>query len=253
MTEHFYGPKLKIKRAKQHIGDLHSKLQAFAATDYYSLRVDKDAETGNNILKFSVTKAPPEETALVIGDAIHNLKSALDLLVNDVFFEKLNRRSDYTKFPVCETRDKLVATMNGGTIRQASEAIADLIVDVIKPYKGGNDALYALHHLDICDKHMLLLPVVQITSLLDVSAEDDRGARMVNATLVIDGSGKSANVFATPGELQIKNYGKPVPSIFFDKGLPMEGEPIFPTLLQFTERVCGVLESFQTVCFGKKA
>ncbi len=247
MTPSFSGPRLKIERAKQHISNLHERLVAFSKSNYYALRVEKDHRTGQSVMKFEITKSIPEDCALIVGDAIHNLKSALDFACSDIVLDKTRKWSPYTKFPVRRTRDELLAAVNGGTIRQASKAIADLIVDVIKPYPGGNDAICALHELNILDKHMLLLPVMQVSALLDVCAEDDRGNRMVNATLVIDGTGRAMIPFVTSGNLQIQNYGKPAIQIFFAEGLPMHGEPVIPTLRLFTERVSGIIEAFQTV------
>jgi hypothetical protein len=101
--------------------------------------------------------------------------------------------------------------------------------------------------LNILDKHRLLLPVIEVSALLDVCAEDDRGKQMLNATLVVDGVGRVATPFVTSGNLQITNKGKPCFGIFFDKGLPLEGKPVNPALVQLTEIVTGIIEDFGTV------
>lgn len=53
--------------------------------------------------------------------------------------------------------------MKGAVLNRASEDVATFIV---KAYKGGNDDLWALHELNILDKHRLLLPVIQVTSIV---------------------------------------------------------------------------------------
>jgi hypothetical protein len=247
----FCGPRLKIERAKQHINDLHSRIWAFAATDFYSLRVDKDAETGKYGLKVEVRKPLPDDFALIIGDAAHNLKSVLDVALNEVVFRRLNRYDDYTRFPFKKTRDDLVNAINGALIKQASKEVANFIVNVVKPYDGGNDALVALHKLNILDKHRLLLPVMQVTSIVDFCAEDDRGNRMVNATLVVTRD-RAVTLFASSGNIQITNEGKAVPLVFFDKGLPMEGQPVVPSLVQLTELVSGIVEGIESAFLAEK-
>jgi hypothetical protein len=51
--------------------------QGFAATKFCHLSVQKNA-SGGSTLKFELTSEPPEALPLIIGDAIHNLRSALD-------------------------------------------------------------------------------------------------------------------------------------------------------------------------------
>ena len=246
MPQLFIGPRLKLERAKQHISDLHARLCAFSGTDYYSLRVDTDHQTGKDSLKFEITKPLPDDIGLIIGDALHNLKSALDFAVNDIVFLKTGARSKYTKFPVQDSRDKLIATVNGGSVRKASKTIADLIVDIIKPYKGGNDAIWSLHELNILDKHILLLPVFQVSALLGVCAEDDSGRSLVDGTLIVE-SGKVALPFVPTTNLKITKYGKAAFAVCFDKGLPLEGQSIVPALRSLAEQVGSIIDAFETV------
>jgi len=239
----FRGPRLKIERAKQHIGDLHARLCALSTTDYHRLSVERDPNTGDHLLAFEITQPLPDDVALIVGDAIHNLKSALDFAINDVVFEKTGKRSRHTKFPVYDSRSDLVVALNGGTIRPASETIANLLLDGIKPYKGGNDAIWAIHDLNIQDKHALLLPVIQIASLLDVCAEDERGNRILNGSLITV-TGRVSVSFAATTKIKITNHGKATFAIFFDKGLPVEGHNVIETLRTFTEVVGGVIDAF---------
>jgi len=253
MGEVFHGPRLKVERAKQHISDLHNQLVAFSNSDFYSIRVQIDEKTGQNILKFEIIKPIPEDTALIVGDAIHNLKSALDLAINEIIFTKRGLYDEFARFPVRDSRNELVAAVNGGKINQASKAVADFIVDVIKPYKGGNDALCSLHHLNILDKHRLLLPIIDAVAVVDFCARDDRSSIIMrNATIVFTRTRDNriiAPIIQTPGNLQIQSYRKPTFSIYFDYGLPKQGELIVPTLTQFSQMVSGILDGLEAV-FG---
>jgi hypothetical protein len=244
-------PRLKIERAKHHINDLHSRIADFGATDFYSLNAEKNIETAECRLKVEVEKPFPDDFALIIGDTVHNLKSALDVTVNEVVFRRLNRYDDYTRFPLRKTKDNLVSALNGGLIKQASEAVVEFIVNAVKPYKGGNDALWSLHDLNILDKHRLLLPVMQVTSIIDFCAEDDRGNRMENATLVVTRN-RAVTLFASSGNIKITNKGKAIPLAFFDKGLPMEGQPVVPSLIQLTELVSNIVEGIESAFLSEQ-
>ena len=51
-------------------------------------------------------------------------------------------------FPISETREKLEKVIENGRIKSLGSDIVDLFLDTIKPYKGGNDPLCALHDLE---------------------------------------------------------------------------------------------------------
>ncbi len=251
MSQTFHSSRLKIERAKQHINDLHSRILAFADTDFYSLSVDKNIKTGNYGLKVQVGKPLPDDFALIIGDAAHNLKSALDVALNEVIFRRLKRYDDYTTFPFRKSRDSLVNAINGALIRQASKEVTNFIVNVVKPYEGGNDALGCLHNLNVLDKHRLLLPVMQVTSIIGFCAEDDRRNQWVNMNLIMTRN-RTVTMFETAGNIKITNKGKAIPLVLFDKGLPMEGKPVVPSLQQLTELVSDIIEGIERIFLAEK-
>jgi hypothetical protein len=50
----------------------------------------------------------PNQFLLTLGDALDNLKTALDYAVNEIEFLTKGERTEHTKFPVRGTRDALV-------------------------------------------------------------------------------------------------------------------------------------------------
>src|SRR5437879_6404809 len=103
MFEH---AKLKIKRANKHILELEREMDAFRQTDFYRFFVEKNPETGRSTLVGEVVQAVPEPVPLILGDAIHNLRSALDLGACEIYThdggspKELNK----VKFPVVDRR-----------------------------------------------------------------------------------------------------------------------------------------------------
>jgi hypothetical protein len=244
----FSGPKLKIERAKQHINDLQARIREFETSGVYDLSIESDPDTGNDVLKVKIVKSVPYIFALIIGDTLHNLKSALDFAINDIVFSIAGVRDKHTRFPFRETRDELAAALKGGKVSQASEAILSLIMDVIKPYKGGNDALWALHDLNILDKHRLLLPVMQINAINDICYEYEGGEKIRMGTWIVTRT-RTASHKLMAQNVKITDKGNAALLIVFDNGLPFESKPVIPTLEQFTELVSGVIEAFE-VCLG---
>src|SRR5579871_3852534 len=72
--------KLKTQRAKDHIRDLDTAIQAFRDSDPYGFRVEDDLQTGDQVHRIQIRSETPEHFALLIGDAVHNLRTALDHL-----------------------------------------------------------------------------------------------------------------------------------------------------------------------------
>jgi hypothetical protein len=105
----------------------------------------------------------------IAGDVIHNLRSALDHLANQLVLVGLIATPLSTplteaewrqiEFPICDGIAKYKSSKAGkvkGMTPMAKEAI-----DRLKPYKGGNDALWRIHELDNIDKHRTLFTVAR--------------------------------------------------------------------------------------------
>jgi hypothetical protein len=125
---------LKIDRANKHVNDLESYVREFAATDHYTILIEHDPNGGCDTLKLKSTQTIPDEFLLVLGDALHNLRSALDYAMHAAS----TIWDEHTKFPIRDTRDALIAAINGGLKQKAPREVIDIIVDVIQPYKGGS-------------------------------------------------------------------------------------------------------------------
>lgn len=129
----FTGPALKIKRAYRHIQEFEARVQDFLKTDFYAISVDEELNTGQHILKFSVTEPIPEELALCIGDAAHNLRSALDILMCGIV-TRAGGNIASGSFPMHETRENLADALEKGEIKKVRPDLIPFILDTVKPY-----------------------------------------------------------------------------------------------------------------------
>jgi hypothetical protein len=238
----FHGSKLKIERANQHILELNAALNEFGGTDFYSLRVEEDPHTSNRVLKFGITKPLPERVPLMIGDALHNLRTALDFIASELV-RRANGPMKYIKFPVRETREEVEGALRHGEIRVTHPSVIAAILDEVKPYKGGNDALCALHDLDIADKHLLLIPVVSVAALKHVNAKVGSNV-FEDCTFTVVG-GRDSNILAMPKEFEIQCQGQPAFTIVFGEGQPLEGQPVVPALHQLAQLASGIVQTIE--------
>jgi hypothetical protein len=149
---------LKIERADQHIRELEARLKSFVEDDPYEAVEKKEPDTGDRIWVVKVKSDPPPRLSIVLGDAVHNLRSALDHLACALVTAEAGASAVHraTAFPISDTAEKCEASLTN--VQAAGKDALDLM-RASKAYKGGNDALWALRELDDRDKHHLLITV----------------------------------------------------------------------------------------------
>jgi len=128
----------KIGRADEHIQDLKTQLQDWQATHPCSLVQKTDVDGHRHSLIVNVTNKPPmERWALITGDAIHNLRSALDHLVYAV----ARHESEQTipphwtgiQFPIVREPDNYLNEMSRRQINKLSDSVQRAI-EKVQPY-----------------------------------------------------------------------------------------------------------------------
>ena len=157
MSDRLISVRAKIKRAKHHILDLEGRIKAFRETDPYKLICEQDPQTSEYVYTVQTRCALPLDFSLIVGEAIHQLRSALDHLACRLIEAAGGTPSDTLYFPICKSAAIYKARV-AGEIKGVKPGAID-VLNAIKPYKGGNNVLWALHKLNNIDKHNLLLVV----------------------------------------------------------------------------------------------
>src|SRR5438128_8008029 len=113
----------------------------------------------------------PNPIALMAGDAIQNMMSALDHLAYQLVCASTNDdppNPNWIYFPIQDDATKYEAKKLG-KIQGARQTAIDAI-DAIKPYKGGNDLLWMLYRLNNVEKHRLLFTVGSMFQSVNIGA-----------------------------------------------------------------------------------
>jgi hypothetical protein len=99
------GVRIKIDRAKKHFADLDTAIRAFEARGPYRVEVNKDPhDPSYENYYFRSNATIPDDWSAIVGDCIHNLRSALDLLAVTLVLGNGEIPTDYTSFPVGSDR-----------------------------------------------------------------------------------------------------------------------------------------------------
>ena len=223
----FSDARAKIERADKHIGELEEWL-ADLPNSYIS-RIDVDPNGLYQVLVHDIVDREKVFTkaALLIGDAVHNLKCALDYAwMQTIERVAPNAVGKFAKFPVYPTDEALEAALRGAKIDASCEALFRLILDKIRPHNGrdGDFAIWAIHVLDRRDKHRLLIPLAPYGNISDIELQD-KGGRIHRGDTW--GTDQPLPYFVTfTADLSVKNKGKLGFSIAIDE-----------TMLDYTPRV----------------
>jgi len=155
-------PRLKIDRAKHHINDLSGRIEAYFALKPQRVVLARP-DGGNRAQPIIRCEIPiPPEFSLIIGDAIHNLRSSLDHSIWQMVGKTvLNPDIVQYPFPKKAVDEKgFRHTIESRQIQGAGENVIKEII-ALNAQPGGDELLYGVHALDIADKHKLIVTTTE--------------------------------------------------------------------------------------------
>lgn len=239
----FRGSRLKIERGKKHVFELKSVLGRYVKENVYRGAEQHGSEGEIRLLQIIRTEPLPNEIPLIIGDAIHNLRAALDMAIWDSIPPEHRDRT--VMFPICETPEALQTQLEKGKIGAHAPRIADIIINDIKSTKHGNSYLYGLHVLDIMDKHRLVIPVIDTIKLERASGSSTSDGEFFDRDFIIQWLRKGEATSTPPAEIQIEDYQDVIFTIRFRKGQPFAGKSVIPTLNKLSGCVSRIIDNLE--------
>ncbi len=239
--------RLKIKRAKKHILDLDTLIGNFCDSNPYAIlaKPHRIPEINHTTLYMGEIDSIPDIINLTIGDAVHNLRTALDHMAYQLVFANGRSSADHVHFPICDPCEKFTSAAHGGKIKGMSVG-AKKLVRAVQPHVTGDNTLWYLHRLDIVDKHRLV-----ITSNLDLAGwgvDIMKGNELwfeQGYTFSLEKGQEITNIPTTTYNRQKHEDFKLILTITFGKSEVLEGESVLPTLHNmhtFVENLVGDFE-----------
>jgi hypothetical protein len=161
---------LRLERAREHIETVRSETKTFLERDPKPLtfRTEETPGVGNAmeyVLYAVVREEPPRDIGLPVGDAIQNMRAALDYLIYELSPPKF-RKKGRTGFPIYD--DECFFEVEGRKMIRGIAGDELTLIERVQPYKRTNpprnDPLSILRRLSNKDKHKLLLPVAAAVS-----------------------------------------------------------------------------------------
>ena len=209
--------------------ELEAEVAKFIAS--VPAKFNVSAATKDGLVGFQIQadiSGPPESIGAIVGDVVHNLRAALDLIACEMVRAAGQSDKD-VYFPFSETADQLDHMMSKRHFDRAG-ARAVALLQSLKPYKNGNAALRVIHDLDIQDKHRALIPQVMIAASPVMRLWDDD--RSFNPTVIGDATSASETKLVFPT----------------DSG--WQGRELVPALHELVELVESVVDAFRALANG---
>jgi len=165
-ADHLLGALTKLDRARRLLRELDNCIRVFLASDPFPFAPRYNEQAGLHELYVLRVKPVPPDASAIVGDLLHNLRSALDHLAFQLVVKGTEgvgvpdgRKHPFrhVQFPIFDSADEYAMRKLKCTKGMKGEAVA--AIDEVMPYKEGNERLWQLHRLNNIDKHRLLLLV----------------------------------------------------------------------------------------------
>ena len=249
----------KAQWAKKHIEKLEAVLGRFPSV----------SDRANNLIRFEddlnkrertyyIVQVPtvPPDVPLIVGDILHNLRSALDHLACHLVTIGGGKVTGQTCFPIAKGTSEYMSSKFRGKIEGARKEAIEAI-DSFQPYKGGNFLLWELHELNKLDKHRLLLTACSAhrghsmtpserAAMEKIFRDSHPGQpapqlRGVLTEVPISGPLKAGDKLRTIPLAEVEQEMKFLIDIAFNEPQILQCRPVFPLLYDISEVVMMII------------
>jgi hypothetical protein len=171
----------KFNRSKAQFDELNDELNAFfnAEPRPHFSHGDFDSDAWEWVERFQIREEPPLLLGVILGDVVHNLRSALDHTICQVSLLDSDGKADCerTQFPIASKSESQFEAMAKDRI-PALNAAHRAIVKKVQPYHAGDKAnqhpLAVLADLSNADKHRIVNPTFSALETEDLADEAEK-------------------------------------------------------------------------------
>lgn len=157
----------KLDRAKEHIAALKVAIGGFTLNRKHPRTgLGFDAVTGDCVVRFRRYDEIPRSMSLIVGDALHNMRSSLDTLTYALSVRHTGRPFTYDElkriqFLICDSPAEFHKRVQKKQGISFVSPQAQAAIELLQPYHpslwGGGNPLRSLRNLNNVDKHRHLV------------------------------------------------------------------------------------------------
>jgi len=145
-------PRAKLAWANDQINVLHAKIIIFGERKPYRVIHESNPDGAGYLVKLQTLEPVPDDIVIHIGAVLAAQRDSLDFLATALAERNGAKEPRDVHFPIAGSKQSF--RERGTQKKIAKLAVEDrAIIEALKPYKGGNDMLYALNWLCQKGKH----------------------------------------------------------------------------------------------------
>lgn len=246
------GSRAKIARAKHHLESLDRDIAGFLEGRPFRVTVDCISDGTLHIARLEHGPQPPfDRWAVIIGDCVHNLRSALDYVAWELAGS--HDSDSETLFPIFDTLEDWNRKSRRRTKRLSAHVVG--LIESMQPFRSATpslSALSALRRVSDADKHKLLTVSAAVQGGFHCEFESDgekpvapERILLLPDTPLVGGAVVATIVFPSEhAALQVSASITPV-IVFGDASYLGERLAIVPSLAEMMTEVEAVVDFFE--------
>jgi hypothetical protein len=235
----------KVERADQHITDLQVACDTFTnRLQNFGFYVDR--QSNEMIVEVRLNEPIPTGLPLIIGDAVHNLRTALDHATWELIGIDSGKQNRSLAFPARRVRDDFEAVCS--QMATPRDDTKEFFAAFETYPTGQGENLFGLNLLNNADKHQILTPIVGASTIKSGKVVYENGEVMTtltNCTFTLGPDGRARLMELGPGlSLEFDEKIDPTVDVFFGDVEFFRTAPLIPTLTQLSKAVSGTIGLF---------
>lgn len=148
----------KLDRARQLLIELEQAIGSYLEAARWQLAWATDPSTKELVFTITMQHPLPASIEGIIGDALSNMRSALNLMISDLVRANGQSVTRQTAFPSAESEQKYRREAPKRLQGLSQKAVK--LIDRLKPYAGARELFWRLSEVRNTDDHHYILPVV---------------------------------------------------------------------------------------------
>ena len=248
MRDDLLDAEASVNWARSQIPVMQTRFIAWQQGYPYEIVQERDPESGQEFA-VAVQKTPlPLEFSAEAGAIINALRGSLDILASSLARRNGKKPHRLRHFPIFNSAQEMIDPLTGIDGAECKKWLSDAeraTIKSLKPYQGGDYAIWPLHELDIIRKHeRLLVAAAPVRSVLLLG---NARMRIVGENAFTRLDHKTFLYPLNPGEILRSTKGNTlfvIDIMLNESGLGISDEPVIPALMRFESRIREIINLF---------
>jgi len=234
----------KLARARDHIAETERRIKILIDPDFYKVVVHRDPGARQVSIQLISRAQPDKKIQATIGDAISNVRSALDY-ISVALVAPITGKPRDAGFPFADDAKGFAGVVAKGSLAVCSQSVRDFFIDEVQAYRcGKGHALWTLNKLRNIDKHRFLVTTLHMLGI--------RGSWKIGSVVMSDcelgiEEGQDKRVLLCPDNIEFTTPLRATLEVCFKEPPHVPGTSVLKFLNNAARTTQSILESLERI------